>query len=157
MANLTPLPDKVNLFSREDLVLPDENDSYAFLQRLTRKNNRTDAKPEVPFEYYIDLWFFSLALCFKLGRDYYEDTSSIKTKNFERGSMLDRYPRRMSLITAIAISHSDDIDIIESPSRMMSIANGYACGGSLYLAKNLGDAALTKVEKLTDVLQGLYQ
>lgn len=155
MANLAPLPDKINLFSREDLLLPDEADSYAFLQKLTRKNNRTDPKTEVPFEYYIDLWFFSLALCYKLGRDYYEEVSTIKTKIFERGSMLDRYPRRMSLITAIAISHTDNIDIIESPSRMMNIANGYACGGALYLAKNIGDAALSKVEKLTDILQAL--
>ena len=144
--------DKFNPFSRESLLLPDVGDSYDLLTNLTKKRNPGKSNEETPFRLYVDLWFFSLCMCTKLGSHYIEDTSNIKCKNFESGSILGSSPNRISIITTIAISHESDINIIQDSSRMMRIANNYAAGGALYLAKNISETTMSKLEKLTELI-----
>ena len=144
--------DKFNPFSRESLLLPDVADSYDLLTNLTKKRNPGRSNEETPFRLYVDLWFFSLCLCTKLGNHYIEDTSTIKCKNFESGSILGSSPSRLSIITAIAISHDGDIDIVQDSHKMMRIANNYAAGGALFLAKNISETTMSKLEKLTELI-----
>ena len=114
-----------NPFAGIDLLVPiEQRDVY---DRYCQTGSRLDID-ESPFPRMIDLWFtgFSMAVRNKLK---YIDLTRRETFKFNDGSVFGSDSWRVNSIMLVAMTISNDIEILTQPNQMISIANGLAAVG----------------------------
>ena len=114
-----------NPFSTTYLVYPiDQRDDYV---RFCQTDNPSPSD-QAPFSRRVDMWFAALALAARNSLPSV-DLRSRNTTQFVQGSIFDSEPWRVRVLMLLALGIDQTIDVVENPSRMMTIANGLAAVG----------------------------
>ena len=70
------------------------------------------------------------------------------------GAIFDgRDRRRVQILMLLAIASEDDVSVVESPNRMMALANGLAAARVPRVVEMLRDGELYPIWNLTDALE----
>lgn len=115
-----------NPFAGQDVVISEDfrEKINGYVQRGKGKN----ASPlDQPFKLNVDIWFFAIMLAQKKGLK--PTKLSPTTYKAAEGVALSSESWRPTALTLLAISESEDPEIIDRPSDMMKIGNNYANAG----------------------------
>lgn len=115
-----------NPFAGQDVVISEDfrEKINSYVQRREGKN----ASPlHQPFKLNVDIWFFSVMLAQQ--KTLKPTKLSSKTYKAAEGVALASETWRPTALTLLAISESNEPEIIDRPSDMMKIANSFANAG----------------------------
>ena len=107
-----------------------------------------------PFPRRVDMWFAALSIAIRKGLPPV-DLSTHKTLSFVEGQIFDRDPWRIRALMLVALSVDRTIDVVNDPSRMMSIANGLAAGGAPLIVGMLSEGEDRHIWNLSEAIQKL--
>ena len=106
-----------------------------------------------PFGRMIDLWFAGLSVAVREGLSPV-DLSEKQTSNMITGAIFDgRDSWRVQVLMLLAIAMEDDVSIVESPNRVMAIANGLAAAGVPRIVEMLQNGDQQPIWNLTDAFE----
>ena len=106
-----------------------------------------------PFGRMVDMWFAALSIAVHEGLPPM-DLSNRQTSNMTAGAIFDgRDSWRVQILMLLAIASEDDVSVVESPNRMMTLANGLAAVGVPRVVEMLRDGKLSPIWNLTDALE----
>ena len=101
----------------------------------------------------IDLWFAGLSVAVREGLSPV-DLSEKQTSNMITGAIFDgRDSWRVQVLMLLAIAMEDDVSIVESPNRVMAIANGLAAAGVPRIVEMLQNGDQQPIWNLTDAFE----
>jgi hypothetical protein len=114
-----------NPFQGIDVSVPEE--FRETFQRYCQSGGRA-VIDQSPFPRMVDLWFLAICVAARLGLQPV-DLSQRDTYKIIEGSIFGSDPWRVNAIMLIAVAHTDNVEIISEPRRMMALANGLAVAG----------------------------
>ena len=91
------------------------------------REGKTASAIHQPFYRNVDIWFFALMFAVKKGLKPRSPTG--KTYRAAEGGVLGTDAWRPTALVLLAISETKNAEIVDSPSEMLRIANGYAHAG----------------------------
>lgn len=144
-----------NPFAGQDIII-DEKYRERIQEYVQRRNLGNSLATHQPFERNVDIWFFAILFAVKMGIN--PEKPSGKTYKAAEGVVLSADSWRPVILTLLAISEQKNINIVESASEMMQIANSYANVGLAEIfallefrgRDNALDILCDKVEQLID-------
>lgn len=125
-----------NPFAGADIMIPDEYREH-FDAYVQKKEGKAAQPVHQPFARNVDMWFF--AICLAVKKRLTPATYSGKTYKAAEGVVLNSDPWRPTALTLLAIGETNDVSVVERPSDMLRIANGYALAGLPDLLTMLGE------------------
>ncbi len=142
-----------NPFASMDLIAPktqrDVYDRYC-------QTSRQASVDRSPFPRMVDLWFAGLSFAVRKELELV-NLSKQETFTFIQGSIFDRDSWRFQTVMLIAIAVDDDVQVVENPRRMMTIANGLAAAGVPHIARMLQDGKDDPIWNLSDAIDELLR
>lgn len=115
-----------NPFAGLDITIDDD-----FRERVEAyvqlREGKTASAIHQPFRRNVDIWFFALMFAVNKGLKPCPPTGT--TYKAAEGVVLGSDPWRPTALVLLAISETKDAEIVDSPSEMLRIANGYAHAG----------------------------
>jgi len=136
----------MNSFAAVDIHLPEKYKTHFHQYCLTRSEGSRNSPEDSPFPRMVDMWFLALCIAVKKGLRPDLKPSNEKTYKAIEGVVFGSDPWRSNALMLLAIAHTKDIKITDSPSEMIKIANAYALAGLPHLISMLeqrdGDTAL---------------
>ena len=115
-----------NPFQGLDINVPTELHKVAFTRYC--QSSAGVAIDYSPFPRMFDLWFLSVCVAARLGLDATDITKYETTKIID-GSIFSSDPWRIHILMLIAITKSDDVQVVSEPRKMITLANGLAVAG----------------------------
>ena len=145
-----------NPFQTAELRIPesfrDEVSSYC--QGPTQEGRKTGLG-EAPFPRMVDMWF--LALCLGAKEHRREDLTGVKMHKFMDGTVLSSDPWRIDALMLLAISLSNETEIVAEPAKIINLANEYAAGGLPDVIDMLKDGDADAIYNLSDNLEAVIK
>lgn len=142
-----------NPFASMDLIAPIEHRDFYNWYCQTGGNSSVD---QSPFPRMVDFWFAGLSLAaYRQLKPV--DLSGQETFKFIEGSIFDRDSWRIQAVMLIAIAVENDVQIVDEPRRMITIANGLAASGIPHIVEIIRDGNQDPIWNLSDALDELLQ
>ncbi len=140
-----------NPFSNIDLIYPTGQSDDYLLYCQTGKYKSIERSP---FPRMVDLWFAGLSIAARKKLEPV-DLSKRKTRHFNNGAIFSQNEDnwRIQIVMLIAIAVEDSVEIVNEPSRMMSIANRLAAAGVPYIVDMLRDGNDEPIWNLSEALR----
>ena len=139
-----------NPFAGTTIVYPTEQGTD--YQRYCQTSGK-QSFDQSPFGRMVDMWFAALSVAVHEGLPPM-DISNRQTSNMTAGAIFDgRDSWRVQILMLLAIASEDDVSVVESPNRMMALANGLAAAGVPRVVEMLGDGQLPPIWNLTEALE----
>lgn len=141
-----------NPFQTAELRIPESyrEEVSRYCQGPTQEGRKTGLG-EAPFPRMVDMWFLALCLGAKKGNK--EDLSGIKMHKFMDGTVLSSDPWRIDALMLLAISLTDNTEIVTDPGTIISLANEYAAGSLPDVIDMLKDGDADAIYNLSDNLE----
>ena len=140
-----------NPFSTAWLLYPiDQRDHYV---RFCQTENPSPSD-EAPFPRRVDMWFAAVALAARNGL-HPVDLRSRSTVQFVQGNIFDSDAWGVRALMLLALAIEQSIDVVENPTRMMTIANGLAAAGQPLVVEMLSRGQDRPIWNLSKALEGL--
>ena len=142
-----------NPFAGQDVTVAEDYRRHfdAYVQRREGKSARPEHQP---FDRNVDFWF--AAICIAVRKGLAPTAPSGKTYKAAEGVALGTPDWRPTALTLLAIADSGEASVVERPSEMMRIANGYAHVGFPELLEILesrgGDTALDHLSEAVEAM-----
>lgn len=142
-----------NPFQGIDLTVPVEyhDDMVRYSQREGKA-----ILDQSPFPRMIDLWFAALCVAARL-KFGPVDYSKSETRKFQEGSILSSDPWRVHTIMLIAIAHTDSVEVVAEPRKMLTIASGLAVAGLPRVFEMIKDGTGDPIWNLSDAVAAMIQ
>ena len=141
-----------NPFASSQLVYPEEQREH--YQRYCATGAGRDAD-ERPFPRMVDLWFAGLCAAARLKVPSASLTGR-RTVNMIQGSIFDGEDAwRVQVIRLISLGRQDDLEALDSPSQMISMANGLAAAGVPLIVDMLSEGKQPPIWNLSDAVDEL--
>jgi hypothetical protein len=149
----SPVPERYfNPFATIDLYVP-----TAFREDFS-KYCQTSSKTLIdlsPFPRMGDLWF--LAVCIAARKNLKpKDINSTDTYKIIDGSIFGSDPWRIQALMLLAIGISNDVEVVNDPRKMMSLANGLAIAGIPDVIEMLKDGESEPIWNLSDAIDEIF-
>ena len=142
-----------NPFASMDLIAPIEHRDFYNWYCQTGGNSSVD---QSPFPRMVDFWFAGLSLAaYRQLKPV--DLSGQETFKFIEGSIFDRDSWRIQAVMLIAIAVENDVQIVDEPRRMITIANGLAASGIPHIVEIIRDGNQDPIWNLSDALNDILQ
>ena len=109
-----------------------------------------------PFPRSVDMWFAALSIAARNGKAPV-DLSTFKTVSFVEGKIFDRDPWRIRALMLVALFVDRKIDVVDDPSRIISIANGLAAAGAPLIVEMLSEGEDRHIWNLSEAMQKLLE
>ena len=138
-----------NPFAGMSVIYPTEQgEDYRRYSRSTGQQSIDQS----PFERMIDLWFAGLSLAVQRGLPPVE-LSGRQTSNMTPGSIFDGADSwRIQVIQLVSVA-MEDVEVLETPNRIMNLANGLAAAGVPHIIDMLKDGGQQPIWNLTEALE----
>ena len=136
-----------NPFQAMDVVVPGE-----FHQHVSRYSQRMGGKPDdSPFPRMVDFWFLALCVAAREGMQP-RDLSGVVTRKIIEGTIFSNDQWRVQLLMLIAVARTGDIEVLNEPNRVFSLANGLAAAGMPRVVELLQDGPSEPIWNLSEGL-----
>lgn len=140
-----------NPFASNELRYPDSQREY--YQRFCSPGGRTGDDRQ-PFPRMVDLWF--AGVCLAARRDLIlVDLAGQDTVYMVGGDILGSDAWRIQVVMLIALARQDDVEIVDSPARMMAMANGLAAAGVPHIVEMLTEGKEPPIWNFSNELERL--
>lgn len=138
-----------NPFAGIDLLAPAEQ--REFYERYTHSGGHAIIDRS-PFPRMVDFWFTGMSIAASRNL---KPANLVKqqTFKFHEGSVFDQDSWRVQVVMLVAISVEDDVEIVGSPRKMISIANGLAAAGIPEVVDLLRDGDQAPIWNLSEQLK----
>lgn len=143
-----------NPFAGIDLVAPSDQ-HHDYYRRYCNPGRWTSIDGS-PFPRMIDLWFAGLSLAARKQIPPV-DLSNQKTTKFHDGSVFDSDSWRVQVLMLVAIAIVGNVEIVEDPRRIITIANGLAAAGVPLIVEMLNDGEDAPIWNLSDALDEILR
>ena len=140
-----------NPFGGMDINIP-----LVYHESFQRYCQRTAGIPidQSPFPRMVDLWF--LAMCVAVRRDLAPASSEgQETVKIMDGSIFNSDPWRVRVLLLVGIAKTGDPEVVATPRRVMSLANGLALAGIPEVIAMLKDGSGDPIWNLSDEIHSL--
>lgn len=115
-----------NPFAGQDILIEDGyRDRIAEIVQL--REGKSASPTRQPFRRNVDIWFFAVMIAAKKGLR--AEAPKGNTYKAAEGVVLASDPWRPTALMLVALSTTNDIKVLDSPSEMMKLANSYASAG----------------------------
>ena len=146
-----------NNFASVDIHLPEKYKEYFHQYSQTRTEGSQNKPEDSPFPRMVDMWFVALCIAVKEKLKPKFDIEGNTYKAIE-GTVFGSDTWRSNALMLLAIAHSEDINVVDDPHKMMKIANAYALAGLPRLITLLeergGDTALDYLsDEITQLIE----
>lgn len=141
-----------NVFASYDVVMPSvyQEKIKAFVSTGSTNQSRENS----PFDRQVDFWYMAVCIAFHKGLDPIKEKDTYKATSAE---ILSRNSYRVPQMQMIALSISEDIEVLNDPKKMFDICVGLANAGVPVLLNILSDPdssplwnIFTELEELTE-------
>ncbi len=139
-----------NIFAQYQIPMP--SSSQDKIKNYVSTGTQNQSRENAPFNRQIDFWYMAMCIAFNKG------LTPIKEKNTYNAitaEILSRNPYRVSQIQMIAISITNDIEVLNNPKEMLDICINLANAGIPLLLSVLGDTDATPLQNIFDELEEL--
>ena len=141
-----------NPFVSSELVYPaEQQEDY---QSYAQRGSKSSDIDQSPFPRMVDLWWAGLSLAAH-HRQSPVDLTGKSVVHMIDGDILDRDSWRVQFIMLIAISATDDVEVVTDPTRMISIVNGLAAAGVPQVIDMLTEGKQPPIWNLSEALESL--
>jgi len=142
-----------NPYAGLDIVISDD-----FRERIDAvvqlREGKGSSPVHQPFRRNVDIWFFAIMMAVKKGLK--ASSPSGKTYKAAEGVVLASDSWRPTALTLLAISETGRAEVVDSPSEMMKIANGFAHSGFPLVFSLLSERGEdTALDYLSDEIESL--
>ncbi len=145
-----------NPFQGIDISVPVEfkDDYLRYCQ--TKTDGTKTIIDQSPFPRMVDMWFLAICLATKLNLDP-ADISKYETYKIIEGSIFSSDPWRINALILIAISKTEDVEIVTQPRKIMTLVNSLAVTGMKELLNMLKDSDDDPIWNLSESLDSLFR
>ena len=148
-----------NPFAKLGLIAPEAQrgyyDEYCRTNIVGRTNEDAD---QSPFRRRVDLWFVGFSLA---AREQLKPINLTKEKTYQfitGGEIFNGEDSwRIQIITLVAITIEDNLEVVQDPRRMMEIANGLAASGVPHIIDMLNGGNQDPIWNLSEALDELLR
>ena len=143
-----------NPFQGIDVSVPVEfRDAFQMYCQRTGGKTIID---QSPFPRMVDFWFVAVCVAARLGLEP-ADLGKYETYKIIEGSIFRSDPWIVNTLMMIAVSKTEEIEIVSEPRRMMSIANGLAVSGLPKVIEMLKEGDAEPIWNLSDGIEELLR
>jgi hypothetical protein len=141
-----------NIFAQYQIEMPKVYQDK--IKNYVSTGSQSQSRENVPFDRQIDFWFMALCLAFKKGLTPIKEKD---TYNAIAAEILSRNPHRVTQIQMIALTTSNDPNILLEPKKMLDICIGLANAGIPTLLNILSDTEATPLWNMYYELEELSE
>ena len=146
----------MNILAGQDIQMPESH--RKLVETYVQRRDSAGSKPSShPFNRNIDIWFFAIMVAVR--KNLQRSENPPKSYKAAEGVVLNSDPWRVTSLLLLALSETKNETVLDRPTEIAKIANGYAAAGMEQLDVWLQDRPpketvleylCTKIEDLSD-------
>lgn len=133
---------------------------HDFLRSLSAQQGGDDpgrvAGADIPFPRMVDAWLLAVAMGREDGIFTRVGPGGVELKAVTALGVLNNNPAAVAFLMHVAVAHEGDAYVVQSPARVVQIADGYAVSGFESLAEMIGGSTGSRVLNLSRALTDRY-
>lgn len=145
-----------NPFQTIDLSVPVEFRESFSKYCQTRTEGARSIIDQSPFPRMVDMWFLAVCIAAREGLQP-DDINKYDTYKIIEGTIFSSDPWRINTLMLLAIGITGDVEIVNKPRQIMTLANGLAIKGLPRVIEMLQDGEFEPIWNLSDNIEEILR